>query len=83
MEINKKDLKRVSQDILNKAYEVLNTKDVYTLSSPLNIDKDLRSIRLNSQYRLLYRHSTKKECRVITHNDYNKLIKFNSINNIN
>jgi plasmid maintenance system killer protein len=83
MQINKKDLKSLSKNILLKAYEVLNTKDIYSVSSPLNIDKDLRSIRLNSQYRLLYRQSTKKECRVVTHNDYNRLIKFNSINSIN
>ena len=82
MEINKKDKKSLTNDILVKVEKAL-ASDIYTSSTPLNIDKDLRSIRLNSQYRLLYRHSTKKECRVVTHNDYNRLIKFHSINNIN
>jgi hypothetical protein len=81
MEINKKDKRSLKKDILLKAYEVLSS-DIFNVSVPLNIDRDVRSVRLNGQYRLIFRQSTKKECRVMTHNDYNKLISNKNVFNI-
>ncbi len=81
MDINKKDIKRTPQNILDKAKHITCNLNGYT-SQVLNIDRDLRSIKINDQYRLLYRQSTRKECRVVCHNVYNKLISNTFIRSI-
>ena len=81
MILYKKDIKRIDKRILNKALEIIANIHKIKKKS-LNIDKDIISIKVNSQYRLVYRESTKMICRLLTHNDYNKIIRYNNINNI-
>ena len=81
MVINKKDAKKLPGNVLSKANEIL-TNISSVPAQNLNIDRDIRSVKVSDQYRLIYRASTMKECRVISHNNYNKLISHINVNSI-
>jgi len=81
MIINKKDLKKISDKILLKAIKILKRLDTATKNN-LNIDKDVISIKVNNQYRILYRASTQIEARLLKHNDYNRVINAKYVYNI-
>ena len=75
MTINKKDIKRIDSRILSKAKAILKHLDT-AIKHSLNIDRDVISIKVNGQYRLVYRASTMSIARLVTHNDYNRLISY-------
>ena len=81
MTIYKKDTKRIDQRILAKANQMLSDLANVTKNT-LNIDKDVVSIKVNSQYRLVYRSSTQLVARLLTHNDYNRVISYRNVCNI-
>ena len=73
MIIYKKDIKKVQPKILKKCLYIINHLDTI-VSKPLKLDKDIRIIYLN-KYRLVYRSSTLKICRLLVHNDYEILLR--------
>ena len=81
MTIYKKDTKRIDKRILNKALDMLSDLDS-VLKNTLNIDKDVITIKVNNQYRLVYRASTQMVARLLTHNDYNRVISYRYVGNI-
>jgi len=81
MTIYKKDIKRIDNRILARAKSIISNLD-NVVKNYLNIDKDIVSIKLNRQYRLVYRESTKQTARLVTHNDYNRIISYRYVNNI-
>ena len=81
MIINKKDAKKLPGKVAKKAQEIItNISNVQVQT--LNIDRDVKSVRVGDQYRLIYRASTMKECRVVSHNNYNTLISHNNVSSI-
>jgi len=81
MTIYKKDTKRIDKKILSKTLDIMSNLDS-VMKNKLNIDRDVITIKVNSQYRLVYRASTKMICRLLTHNDYNRVISSKFVNNI-
>jgi len=81
MTIYKKDTKKMDARILAKANDILSNLDA-VLKNSLNIDKDVITIKVNSQYRLVYRASTMLVARLLTHNDYNRTISYRYVGNI-
>ena len=81
MVINKKDAKKLWGNVLSKENDII--ANISSVSAQnLNIDRDIRSVKVSDQYRLIYRASTMKECRVVSHNNYNKLISHINVSNI-
>ena len=81
MTIYKKDTKRIDKKILSKTQSIMSNLDT-VMKNTLNIDKDVVTIKVNSQYRLVYRASTKLIAKLLTHNDYNRVINHNYVGNI-
>ena len=81
MVINKKDIRRIDQRVLNKAQRMLNSISTQRVRS-LNIDKDVKSIDVDGHYRLVYRASTMLTARLLTHNNYNRIISYRYVGDI-
>jgi len=67
--------------VIKKAKAILSHLESVKKTN-LNIDKDVISIKVNSQYRLVYRASTKLIARLVTHNDYNRIISYKFVGGI-
>ena len=71
MMINEKDIRGLPSNILSQAYKVIEDK---TSFKRLNVDKKVLSARLSQGYRIIYRVGS-EVFRVMTHNDYDKLLR--------
>jgi hypothetical protein len=81
MIVHKKDASKLTQSMTKKVSNIMiNLSD--SNYKKINVDKDVRSVKINDQFRMLWRESTKKVCRVVPHNKYNHLIKSKNICNI-